>query len=408
MMKRVLFTLIAMLYLSAFTPALAYQDRAAASLSIGQSAPDFTAADLNGKAHSLKDHRGRIAVIVFLSTECPFSNAYIERLRAIASDYSKKNVALLGVNSNPAESLDQIREHARKNKLDFTILKDEGSRVADAYGALRTPEVFVVDGAGALLYRGRIDNSKETARVKRNDLREALDETLAGKAVSQPETKAFGCPIKMVRKNNAAGGVEQSSVRETSFARSDGLPRFANALAPQKKPATKPAATKPAATKPAATKPAATKKPAVSRATPKVSPLKPEDFNKFKDAANGKVLVINFWATWCGPCVAEFPEFVALDRKYRNKGVKIVGITADEPADVKPKVIPFIKKKRVKFDILLQDTDDPQQMMDLINKDWPGVLPATFVYDKQGNLAYSRFGIIDRDLLVAEIEKALK
>ena len=403
MMEQVLFTLIATLYLSAFTPAIAYQDRAGASLSIGQSAPDFTAADLNGKAHSLKDYRGQVAVIVFLSTECPFSNAYIERLSAIAGDYSKMNVALLGVNSNPAESLDQIREHSRKNKLDFAILKDEGSRVADAYGATRTPEVFVVDGAGALRYHGRIDNSKETARVKRNDLREALDETLAGKVVSQPETKAFGCPIKMVRKNNAVGGVEQSSVKESGFARSDGLPRFANALVPQKKPAPKPAATKPAATKPAATK-----KSVVFRATPKVAPLKPEDFNKFKDTANGKVLVINFWATWCGPCVAEFPEFVALDRKYRNKGVKIVGITADDPGDVKPKVIPFIKKKRVKFDILLQDTDDPQQMMDLINKDWPGVLPATFVYDKQGNLAYSRFGIIDRDLLVAEIEKALK
>jgi peroxiredoxin len=106
--------------------------------------------------------------------------------------------------------------------------------------------------------------------------------------------------------------------------------------------------------------------------------------------------------------VAEFPELVALDAQFRGKGVKLVGITADDPGDVKPKVIPFIKKQKVKFEIVLQDTDDPQEMMDKINKDWPGVLPATFVYDKQGNLAYSRFGIIDRELLVAEIEKALK
>lgn len=341
--------------------------------------------------HSLKYYRGKIAVIVFVSTECPFSNAYLERLSAIASDYSKKNVALLGVNSNPAESLDQIRESAQKNRIEFAILKDEGSRVADAYGAMRTPEVFVVDQSGALRYRGRVDNAKEIARVKRNDLREALDEMIAGKPVSVAETKAFGCPIKMVRKNNAAGAVEQSNVEKTGF---NGSLRFANSLVPQEKPASKPAATK---------------KPAVSGTRPKVPLLKPEDFNKFKDAANGKVLVINFWATWCGPCIAEFPEFVALDRKYRSKGVKVVGITVDDPSDVKPKVIPFIKKHKVKFDIVLQDTDDPQEMMDMINKDWPGgVLPATFVYDKQGNLAYSRFGIIDRDLLVAEIEKALK
>ena len=124
--------------------------------------------------------------------------------------------------------------------------------------------------------------------------------------------------------------------------------------------------------------------------------------------ARGKVLVLNFWATWCGPCVAEFPELVAIDAKYRDKGMKLVGITADDPGDVQPKVIPFIKKQKVKFDIVLQDTEDPQEMMDKITKEWSGVLPATFVYDKQGNLVYSKFGIIDRDLLVAEIEKVLK
>lgn len=192
---------------------------------------------------------------------------------------------------------------------------------------------------------------------------------------------------------------EQSSVEKIGFAGSNGSLLFANSLATQKKTAPKSTATKPAAMK---------KPPAVSDA-PTVAALKPADFNKFKDAANGKVLVINFWATWCGPCIAEFPEFVTLDAKYRDKGVKVVGVTVDDPSDVKPKVIPFIKKHKVKFDIVLQETDDPQEMMDVINKDWPGgVLPATFVYDKQGKLAYSRFGIIDRDLLVAEIEKALK
>jgi thiol-disulfide isomerase/thioredoxin len=141
---------------------------------------------------------------------------------------------------------------------------------------------------------------------------------------------------------------------------------------------------------------------------PKVGSLKPADFAKFKDSAKGKVLVLNFWATWCGPCVAEFPELVALDAKYRDKGMKLVGITADDPDDVQPKVIPFMKKHKVKFDIIRQDTDDPEEMLSQITKDWNGVIPATFVYDKKGNLAYSRFGIIDRDLLVAEIEKALK
>ncbi len=357
---------------------------------IGQSAPEFTLKDFDDKTHSFKDHRGRIAVVVFLSTECPFSNAYLERLRAIAGDYSKKNVTILGVNSNPAESPDQVREHALKNKLDFTILKDEGSRVADAYGATRTPEAFVVDGSGVLRYRGRIDNAKELARVKRNDLREALDEMIAGKPVSVAETKAFGCPIKMIKKNNAVSSSKQSGSEETGV----NSPRFANSFVPQKSKAPTKRVAAPGAKAPAA--------------TPNVALLKPADFNKYKDSMKGKVLVINFWATWCGPCVAEFPEFVALDKKYRDQGVKIVGISADEITDIKRKVIPFIKAKKVTFDIVVQETDDPQEMIDVVYKDWQGTLPATFVYDKQGNMVYKRIGIIDRDELVAEIEKVRK
>jgi len=400
-MKQVLMVLflIAMFFIA---PNAQSQTATTAPPAIGGAAPDFTLKDLDNKTHSLKDHRGQTAVIVFISTECPFSNAYTDRLRAIAGDYASKNVALIGINSNPAESPAQIREHARENKLDFAILKDEGSRTADAYGATRTPEVFVVDAAGVLRYSGRIDNSKDTARVNRNDLREALDEMIAGKPVSVAKTKSFGCPIKMLRKNNAVSGGEQPGVEETSFTRSNDPLRFASSFVPQKKPAAKTAVTK----KPAA-KTAAAKKPA-AKAAPTVALLKPADFNKFKHAANGKVLVINFWATWCGPCVVEFPEFVALDKQYRDQGVKIVGISADDIPDIKPKVIPFVKQQKAMFDILVQDTEDPQEMIDVVHKDWQGILPATFVYDKQGNLIYKRFGIIDRDELVAEIQKALK
>jgi peroxiredoxin len=332
---------------------------APASPTVGQPAPDFTLADLNGKKHLLKDYRGKTVVVGFISARCPISNAYKDRIRAIAGEYSKRGVAFLGVNSNADESLEELRAYAAKNNLDFTILKDQGNVVADAYAAERTPKVYLIDGEGVLRYQGRIDNSQDPRMVKRDDLREALNEMLSGKPVSVAETKALGCLIKREQDAKAA-------------------------------PASLPAKTKSA------------------QGEPKVGSLKPADFAKFKDSAKGKVLVLNFWATWCGPCVAEFPELVAIDAKYRDKGMKLVGITADEADDVQPKVIPFIKKHQVKFDIIRQDTDDPEEMMNQITKDWNGVIPATFVYDKKGNLAYSHFGIIDRDLLVAEIEKALK
>ncbi|MGH9843168.1 MAG: redoxin domain-containing protein [Blastocatellia bacterium] len=359
------------------------------SLAMGKPAPDFTLKDLSGQLHSLQSYRGKTAVVVFLSTECPFSNAYHERLLGIAKEYASRNVALIGVNSHPTESVEEIRQHAKQNLLDFPLLKDEGSKIADAYGATRTPEVFVVDPAGMLRYHGRIDNAKDVTRVKRNDLREALDEMLTGKAVSQPETKSFGCPIKMIRKGANA---EASAGKAESRPASPSLP-FANSFVPQKKPAAK--------------RPTV-KKAAASGFTPKVGLLKPADFAKYKDSLKGQVLVLNFWATWCGPCVAEFPEFVALDAKYRDKGLKMVGISADDTTDLKTKVTAFLKEQKAPFENFVQDTDDPQEMIDVVDKDWAGILPATFVFDKQGNVIYKRYGIINRDELVAVVEKALQ
>lgn len=325
-------------------------------LAIGQPAPDFTLADLQGKTHSLKDYRGKIVVIAYIATQCPISNNYNDRMRAIATEYAGRNVLFLGINSNVTEPLAEVKSHAASHQLNFPILKDEDHKVADVYGAERTPEMFVIDPAGMLRYHGRIDNSREIAKVNRQDLRQALDEMLAGKPVSAVESKAFGCLIKR----------EQSA-------------KDSKAMGAQAK-----------------------------NFEPKVGTLKAADFKKYKDSAKGKVLIINFWATWCGPCVAEFPEFVAIDAKYRDKGVKLVGISADELADIQPKVVPFIKEQKAMFDILVQDVEDPQEMIDVVDKTWSGVLPATFVFDKQGNTLYSRYGIIDRDQLIAAIEKALK
>jgi peroxiredoxin len=354
-MKRILIPLI---YCIGFFIALNAQTQTSANgaLAIGRPAPDFTLVDLNGKTHSLKDYRGKIVAVAFIAAECPISNDYNARMRSIAEEYAKQNVAFIGINSNITEPLAEVKAHAAKNTFDFTILKDEGNRVADLYGAERTPEIFVIDAKGALRYHGRIDNSRDVRRVTRQDLREALNELIAGKAVSVAEGKAFGCPIKRVQH---ASELKAAAEQAKNF-------------------------------------------------EPKIGTIKPADFNKFKDAARGKVLIVNFWATWCGPCIAEFPEFVAIDAKYREKGVKMVAVSADELADVKPKVIPFVKEQRAMFDILVQDTDDPQEMIDVVDKNWQGTLPATFVYDKEGKPIYTRYGVIDRDQLIEVIEKALK
>lgn len=141
---------------------------------------------------------------------------------------------------------------------------------------------------------------------------------------------------------------------------------------------------------------------------PSIELLRVPDVSKLRVQARGQVLVINFWATWCHGCVAEFPSFVALDQKYRAKGVKVVGISLDSAKDIDSKVRPFIDQAKAVFDIRVPDMDDPQPIIDGVTKEWPGAMPATFIFDRQGDLAYHCFGVVERDKLFLETERALK
>jgi peroxiredoxin len=114
------------------------------------------------------------------------------------ADYKDKGVTFLGINSNVHESVDEIKDHAKSNKLDFIILKDHNNVIADKFNASFTPEIYVLNGSSEILYHGRIDDNRRESDVKTKDLRAALDDILSGKKVSVPETKAFGCTIKRV------------------------------------------------------------------------------------------------------------------------------------------------------------------------------------------------------------------
>ncbi len=368
-MKRVaLFLLIGFVLLA---NSIGSHAQASAVLAIGNAAPEFELKDLSGQPHSLKSYRGKPTIVAFISARCPISNLYTNRIKAVADDYAKRGVNFVAINSSADESVEEVRAHAEENQFGFTILKDTGNVVADAYAAERTPKVYVIDGEGALRYRGRIDNSQNIRLAKQHDLRAALDELLSGNAVTNADTQAMGCVIQRVQN-------------------------------PAQSKTAKPATSKPATVKPATPKPATP-----VAAGPKVLPLKPAAYAGMVKASAGKVLVVNFWATWCGPCVAEFPEFVKLTDEYKSKGVRFVHITADDVSDLK-KAVAFLKAQKSNADQFIQDTDDPQQMIDAVFKDWPGTLPATFVYDKAGKMTFHRLGIIDRDVLIVEIEKALK
>jgi peroxiredoxin len=193
-------TLVALVVLSAAS--LAAPPARAADLKIGAPAPDFTLpAASDGKAIALKDllAKNKAVAVVFIATKCPVSNAYNTRMAALGKEYVAKGVFLVGINSNKTEPAAEVKEHAEKHGFTFPVVKDDGNKVADAYGAAKTPEVFVLDPKGILLYHGRIDENQDDARnVRSPDLRNAFEAILAGKPVPAAETKAFGCTIKRV------------------------------------------------------------------------------------------------------------------------------------------------------------------------------------------------------------------
>jgi alkyl hydroperoxide reductase subunit AhpC len=134
--------------------------------------------------------------LIFISTRCPVSNAYNDRMIALADKYGPQGVAVIGINSNQTEPIAEVASHAQSNKFTFPVLKDSDDSVADAYNARCTPTAYVIDAQGVLVYHGRIDNSQDPTGITTHDLSDAIDDVLAGRTVAKPETKAFGCGIK--------------------------------------------------------------------------------------------------------------------------------------------------------------------------------------------------------------------
>jgi peroxiredoxin len=179
---------------------------------VGKRPAGFTLKSPDGKAVSLADLKDQNAVVVvFVGTQCPINNLYIARLIELHREYAPRGVAFLGVNANRQDSVERLAEYARENELPFPLLKDTGNRVADRFGARRTPEAFLLDAAGVIRYQGRIDDQYgidyKRPRPTRRDLAEALDDVLSGKTVRVPETEVAGCFISREAEAKAEGTV---------------------------------------------------------------------------------------------------------------------------------------------------------------------------------------------------------
>jgi peroxiredoxin len=175
------------------------------SLALGAPAPPFALPAVGGEQVALTDLADRAAVaVVFSCNHCPYVRAWEDRLNDIARDYAPRGVAVVAINSNdaasyPADSFDAMAERAREKGFAFPYAQDASQEVARAYGASRTPEVFLLDGEGRLAYHGAIDDATEPEAVRVPYLRQALDAVLTGQAPPAAETGVVGCTVKWRR-----------------------------------------------------------------------------------------------------------------------------------------------------------------------------------------------------------------
>jgi len=176
-----------------------------ATLPIGALGPAFEGLlGTDGQRHGFSSVADREAlVLIFSSNRCPTAKAYGERMNALQRDYGPRGVQVLAINANephlyPEEDYPRMLERATDDGYRFPYLVDAGQAVAKAYGATCTFHVFVLDRDRRLRYQGRFDDSRLTERVTSHDLRNALDDLLAGRGVGVPTTRAFGCGLDYV------------------------------------------------------------------------------------------------------------------------------------------------------------------------------------------------------------------
>ncbi|MEM9674563.1 MAG: redoxin domain-containing protein [Bacteroidota bacterium] len=328
------------------------------TLEIGAKAPDFRLPGVDGQYYELADFAyAKVLAIVFTCNHCPTAQAYEQRIMDLVNDYQDKGVALIAISPNSPISLlydelgysdlgdtyEDMQIRAKDMDFNFPYLYDgDDHAVSLQYGPVATPHVFVFDQQRALQYVGRLDDSEKPGTAQAEDVRAALDAVLAGETVVNPKTKTFGCSVKWAWKDEW---------KDKIYAEWEELPVNLEMIDEAG-----------------------------------IADLLKNDSEKLR--------LINVWATWCGPCVLEYPEFVVMHRMYDDRPFEFISISADRP-EQEEKVLKFLEKENSSMKNYLFAKDDKYALIEAIDPEWEGALPYTILVEPGGQRIYGQQGTID-------------
>lgn len=329
------------------------------TLEIGSQAPNFNLKGIDDKMYSLSDFdQYDVLAIIFSCNHCPTAQAYEDRMIQLVKDYENKGVGFVVISPNKPEAVslselgytdlgdtfEDMKIRAKDKGYNFPYLYDgDTQETSIAYGPIATPHLFIFDKARKLQYVGRLDASEKPGTANAEDARNALDELVEGKKVSLAQTKTFGCSVKWAWKDAWTKKLRQQWAE---------LP--------------------------------------VTIEDMSIEALK----ELMKNEGGENLRLINVWATWCGPCIMEFPEFIEIDRMYRHRNFEFVSLSADQ-MKAKPQALKLLTKWEASNKNYIITSDDKYELIEAIDAEWNGALPYTALIAPGGKIVWRQEGIID-------------
>jgi peroxiredoxin len=328
------------------------------TLALGSSAPDFALPGVDGQIHKLSDYASSpILMVVFTCNHCPIAQMYERRIQQLATDYKNKGVAVVAIQPNDpqairideldssdvSDTLPEMKIRVQYKHLTYPYLYDgETQQVARAYGPQATPHVFLFDQQRHLRYEGRMDNSYRTELVKTQDARNAIEDLLTHKEIAVKHTGVFGCSTKWKEKS-------------------------ADRVAALQK---------------------------ISEQPINVEMISQTELTKLRTNPGHQMMLVDFWATWCGSCIVEFADLQNTLRMYGARDYSVVTISANMP-DEKAGVLRFLQKQHATSRNYLFSSQDTAALQTAFDPKWDSAVPYTILLSADGKVLYKQLGSAD-------------